>query len=128
MNFLFNIILIAAFVNPLNLQKQLKVTTDPLIKRTKKDIHQSDISNPVYRQLKGTWAAIGEDNATFIIDNNTFFYPDHDAFYKYACKGSFITIHYDGFNAVFGVKFKGRDTLMLSSAKYGKSSFYRFKK
>ncbi|MBS1600422.1 MAG: hypothetical protein JST75_19490 [Bacteroidetes bacterium] len=77
-------------------------------------------------QILGTWAAEGQQNATFVIQKNKIFYPDQNASYKYDLSNDHIKIKYDGFDGEYIVIKQSADTLVFLGNE--KQVYYRFKK
>jgi len=78
------------------------------------------------RLLLGIWAAVGEENASFVIDGKKITYPQSfKSFYYFLHKDS-LTIQYDDFQETYLVRIRPTDTLILIGNE--KQVFYRFKK
>lgn len=77
-------------------------------------------------EILGTWAAEGQQNATFIIQKNKIVYPDQNHSYKYALENNRIKIKYDGFDGNYAVIKQSADTLVFVGNE--KQVYYRFKK
>jgi len=88
----------------------------------KRIIDKTDVND----NLVGIWTKSPNENATFKIDKTTFYYPEHDASYKYKLKKDSVKVFYDDFEGSYAVKFKGKDTLILNGED-GESVFYRMK-
>jgi hypothetical protein len=71
-------------------------------------------------------AAIGEENATFVIAKDKITYPDQNATYKHALVNDSMHIKFDGYEGNYLVKTKGSDTLVLMGDE--QQIYYRFKK
>ncbi|MBE9585109.1 hypothetical protein IM792_11670 [Mucilaginibacter sp. JRF] len=101
-------------------QKTEQAQTDTTIKDTTVNIPVKT-SPPkaavLAKKIKGEWVSTEDEtgNVTFVIDDNTFMYPDHDmdTQYKYKWKGDSINIDYNDEVLTFKVSFKG-DTLVLA--------------
>jgi hypothetical protein len=85
----------------------------------------SNIARPLKSRIKGIWAAVGEENATFVIKDSTIFYPDHNDTYKYSLKADSIFIRFDGFVGRYLIRMHGNDTLITRGD--DKQVYYRFK-
>lgn len=82
-------------------------------------------SNALRAKILGIWAFVGDENATFVIENDKITYPDHDASYKYVIENDSIHIKFDGYEGNYLVKTKGMDTLVLVGDE--QQVYYRFK-
>lgn len=77
-------------------------------------------------KLIGIWGINSTDNASFEISKTTFYYPEHDKYYKYQVIGDSIKIKYEDYDDSFAFKVIGTDTLILNGM-YGKQVFSRRK-
>jgi hypothetical protein len=77
-------------------------------------------------RILGIWAAVGDENASFIIEKNKITYPDQNASFKYFLLKDSIKIKFDGFDGNYLVKTRGADTLVLAGDE--EQVFCRFKK
>ena len=77
-------------------------------------------------KIEGIWAYIGEENATFVIEDSTIFYPDHGATYKYFLAGDSLKIKFDDYDGNYLVKMRGPDTLVTTGDE--EHVYFRFKK
>src|SRR6516225_1362455 len=64
-------------------------------------------------KIMGTWASIGDQRATFVIDMSKIFYPDQNQSYSYRLFKDSIRIKYDDLEVNYLVRTKGSDTLIL---------------
>ena len=78
-------------------------------------------------KLKGVWTDGTTENAVFEIKENTIFYVDNSATYKYTLTGNRMTITYPDYLYKCVISFH-KDTLVMDSNEYGVSSFWKFKK
>jgi len=82
------------------------------------------LRNP--KLLLGVWAAVGDENASFVIDGKKISYPQSFRSYPYLLHKDTLTIQYDDYKLVSLVRFRSKDTLILTADE--KQVFYRFKK
>jgi len=85
---------------------------------------QSSEPRPLKSRIKGIWANVGDENASFVIKDSTIFYPDHNSTHKYILKGDTVKIKYDGFVGRFLISMRGNDTLVMKGDE--ESVYYRF--
>ena len=118
--------LLSKAANSLTLrQKNSKVL---LSTETNKKLKTTTQSNDTLRsKLKGIWTDGNTENAVFEIKENTIFYVDHMASYKYTLIGNKMTIIYPDYSYKCLISFR-KDTLIMDSKEYGVTSFWRFKK
>ncbi|MBS1664785.1 MAG: hypothetical protein JST68_27310 [Bacteroidetes bacterium] len=83
------------------------------------------VAAPIEVRMLGTWAAIGEPNATFVITKDSIFYPDHNKTYKYVLSHDSMHIQFDDYDGDYLVKMRGKDTLVLMEGE--PNVYYRFK-
>jgi hypothetical protein len=76
--------------------------------------------------LIGIWTHGPNENASFKIDRETFYYTEDFASYKYTLIKDSVHVFYDDGAETFFVKFKGKDTLVLNG-EYGETTFFRMK-
>jgi hypothetical protein len=86
----------------------------------------SSNSNELRPKILGIWAFVGDENATFVIENDKITYPDHNASYKYVIANDSIHIKFDGYYGNYLVTTRGVDTLVLVGDE--QQVYYRFKK
>ena len=89
-------------------------------------LQKENAINNVRDRIIGIWAAVGEENATFVIAKDKITYPDQNASYKYALVSDSIHIKFDGYDGNYLVKTRGADTLVLVGDE--QQVYYRFKK
>ena len=77
-------------------------------------------------KIIGIWAAVGDENATFVIDQKKITYPDQDKKYSYVLLGDSIHIKFDGYDGNYLVSTRGSDTLVLKGD--DEQVYYRFKR
>jgi hypothetical protein len=101
-------------------QKTEQAQTDSTIKDTTVNIPVKASAlktENLAKKIKGDWVSTEDEtgNVTFVIDENTFMYPDHDmdTQYKYKWKGDSIIVDYTDDVLAFKVSFTG-DTLVLA--------------
>jgi|GEM_PF-1999972 len=82
------------------------------------------LNNPAI--LQGIWAAVGEDNASFVIKGSRINYPQSFRTYPFSLSRDTLIIQYDDYQGRFQVRLHTRDTLILIGDE--KQFFYRFKK
>lgn len=82
------------------------------------------LRNP--RLLLGKWTAVGEENASFVIDGKKITYPQSFRSFPYVLSKDTLTIQYDDYQGIYLVRLHPPDTLLLISDE--KEVFYRFKK
>jgi len=85
---------------------------------------QSSETRPLKSRIKGIWAIVGDENATFVIKDSTIFYPDQNGTYKYSLKGDSIKIKYEGFVGRFLIRMRGNDTLVTKGDE--ETVYFRF--
>lgn len=83
-------------------------------------------SNSISDRILGIWAAIGDENATFVIDKSKITYPDQNASYEYTLVNDSMHIKFDSYDGNYLVKMKSLDTLILVGDE--QQIYYRFKK
>jgi hypothetical protein len=83
-------------------------------------------SNGLRDEIMGTWAAAGEENATFVLEKNTIIYPDHNASYKYLLEKDSLKIKFDGYDGNYLIRKRGKDTLIMVGKE--EQVFFRFRK
>jgi hypothetical protein len=106
-------------------QKQKKILISPDVnKKLKLNTQSSDL---IKSKLKGIWTDGTTENAAFEIKENTIFYVDNVATYKYTLQGNKMTIIYPDYTYKCVISFH-KDTLIMDSKEYGSSSFWKFKK
>jgi len=81
--------------------------------------------NNLKDRIVGIWAAMGEENATFVIAKDTITYPDQNASYTYALVNDSMLIRFDGYIGRYLVKIKTSDTLILTGD--DQQVYYRLK-
>jgi len=77
-------------------------------------------------KILGAWAAVGDENATFVIGKGKITYPDHNASYQYVLTNDSLHIKFEGYDGNYLVKMRGSDSLVLIGDE--RQVFYRFKK
>jgi hypothetical protein len=82
------------------------------------------LRNP--RLLLGIWAAVGEENASFVIDGKKITYPDSFKSFPYFLNKDTLTIQYDDYQLKSLVRLRSPDTLIMIGDE--KQLFYRFNK
>ena len=82
------------------------------------------MNNPAI--LQGIWAAVGEDNASFVIKGSRINYPQSFRTYPFSLSRDTLIIQYDDYQGRFQVRLHTKDTLILIGDE--KQFFYRFKK
>ena len=82
------------------------------------------LRNP--KLLLGIWAAVGDENASFVINGKKIYYPQSFKSYPYVLHKDTLTIQYGDYQVVSQVRFRSTDTLILEADE--KQVFYRFKK
>jgi len=75
-------------------------------------------------KILGTWASIGDQRATFVIDKGKIFYPDQNQSYSYHLFKDSIRIRYKELQVNYLIRTKGPDTLILVGT--DAEVFYRF--
>ncbi|TSD65045.1 hypothetical protein FFF34_014235 [Inquilinus sp. KBS0705] len=101
------------------------VKTAVLVKDTLKQTSAPD-ENSNASKLIGLWIGKGDENVSFKVTKESFYYPDHSAYYKYTITGDSVKVKYEDGPLIFGVAFKGRDTLIMNGI-YGTDTFFRKK-
>lgn len=76
-------------------------------------------------KMMGVWAFAGSDNASFVIEKDSIYYPGSFTSFKYLLVKDSIKIEYEGNAESFFVKMKGPDTLILKGDK--EQVYYRFR-
>ncbi|MFP5042927.1 hypothetical protein [Parasediminibacterium sp. JCM 36343] len=95
---------------------------------TNKKLKTTTQSNDTLRsRLKGIWTNGKTENAVFEIKQNTIYYVDDLATYKYTLFGNKLTIIYPDFSYKCIITFH-KDTLIMDSKEYGIASYWKFKK
>jgi hypothetical protein len=89
-------------------------------------IAKEKIINPRANKILGTWALVGMDNASFVIETKKIMYPETFSSYNYSHVGDSLKIKYDDYEGNFLLKMKGSDTLMLVGDE--EQVYYRMKK
>jgi len=92
-----------------------------IVSKTKQ---KSITTNLLRKKMIGIWTQKGSINADFKIDNNTFYYVEDFANYKYSLNGNLIKIYYPDYIYEGKVSFKN-DTLIISN-KDGVGKYWRF--
>ena len=85
---------------------------------------EEPLHNPAI--LQGIWAAVGEDNATFVIKGSKINYPQSDRTFLFSLSRDTLVIQYDDYQGRFRVRLHTKDTLILVGDE--KQFFYRFKR
>ncbi|WEK35401.1 MAG: hypothetical protein P0Y53_23155 [Candidatus Pseudobacter hemicellulosilyticus] len=75
-------------------------------------------------KVLGTWALLGEENATFVIEKKKINYPETFTSYNYSISKDSIHIKYDDYTGSYLIKFKGADTMVLLGDE--EQVYYRF--
>jgi len=83
-------------------------------------------SDDVADKMLGIWASVGDENASFAIDKDSIFYPDHNGKYKYIFRNDSLHIKFDDYDGHYLVRMRGADTLVLVADE--QNVFYRFDK
>lgn len=97
-------------------------TSNVVIKDTiKRSQPKSDLAN----NILGTWALVGMENASFVIEKKKITYPETFTSYKYSLVNDSIKIKYDDYTGSYLIKMNGSDTLILVGDE--QQIFYRFK-
>jgi hypothetical protein len=84
---------------------------------------EQPLNNPAI--LQGIWAAVGEDNASFVIKGSRINYPQSFRTYPFSLSRDTLVIQYDDYQGKFQVRIHTKDTLILIGDE--KQFFYRFK-
>jgi hypothetical protein len=103
-------------------KKELKTDTSVSVN----DTARKRTINDMGEKLPGIWAAVGDENATFVITKGKIAYPGKNKSFKYALKDDSLHIRYDGYDRNYLVTTRGSDTLILTGDE--KQVYYRFKK
>ncbi|MDO6432571.1 hypothetical protein Q4E93_18340 [Flavitalea sp. BT771] len=82
------------------------------------------LNNPA--MLQGIWAAVGEDNAAFVIKGSKINYPQSFRTFPFFLSRDTLVIQYDDYQGRFQVRLHTKDTLILIGDE--KQFFYRFKR
>lgn len=93
---------------------------------TDDDASAHDQKTQLKTKIKGYWAAVGDENVSFVITDSSVFYPDHMGTYKYRLTRDSLRIRYDDFTGAYLVKMRGDDTLILTGTE--QEVFIRTKK
>jgi hypothetical protein len=86
----------------------------------------SNSADSLKSRLKGLWTDGTTDAATFDIKDKTIYYIDEGGDYKYSVNGDIITIKYPDYTYKAKLSFQ-LDTLIMNSAEYGETKFWKFK-
>ena len=100
--------------------------TDTNVAGKKTSIQTREPSNDLATRILGTWALIGGENASFVIEKKAINYPETFTSYKYSLINDSIKIRYDDYIGSYLLRMKGPDTLILSGDE--EQVYCRFKK
>ena len=98
------------------------LTQDTSVPRRKSNV------NPKYStktDVLGAWAAVGDENASFLIQKDRVIYPEDTKKYTYEIIKDSIRFNYGGYKVTCKLEFRGKDTLVLKG--YDTTVYYRFK-
>ena len=87
---------------------------------------ENNPSTAIIEKILGIWGIVGDENASFDIQKNKFFYPESSKSYKYKIVNDSLKIKYDDYEGAFLIKMKGKDTLVLIGDE--EQTYYRFKR
>ena len=76
--------------------------------------------------VTGPWSDGTLESANFDIQEDSIYYVDQGAAYRYSLNGDMLTIHYPEYSYKAKLTVQG-DTLVMDSEEYGQSRFWRFK-
>jgi hypothetical protein len=84
-----------------------------------------EVTDELAAGILGTWAMVGMENASFVIETNNIVYPESSASYRYSLVNDTLKIQYDDYVGSFAIKLKNKDTMLLSGTE--EQVYYRFK-
>jgi len=109
----------------IGISKTKQSVTPDTNKATRDTVQIKQTKNELAHKILGTWAFVGTENATFVIEEKGIYYPETFASYKYMVVGDSIKIHYDGYVGSYLIKMSSPDTLILRGDE--EQVYYRFK-
>lgn len=107
-------------------EKQSKADTIMHDRLTYDSSLKGAVNKGIRSGILGIWAAVGDENATFVIAQDKITYPDQSASYEYTLINDSIHIKFDGYDGNYLVRKVGSDTLVLVGDE--QQVYYRFKK
>lgn len=107
-------------------EKPPKADTIVHARLTNDSSQKETVGNGIRDKILGIWAAVGDENATFVIDKDKITYPDQNASYKYTLVNDSMHIKFNGYDGHYLIKTRGSDSLILVG--YEQQVYYRFKK
>ena len=110
----------------LNVTKQTVSRDTNSISTPIKNYKKEESKNDLKDKILGTWALIGIEDASFVIEKKKINYPETFTSYKYSIDQDSIKIKYDDYVGSYLIKFRGEDTLVLIGDE--EQVYYRIKK
>lgn len=102
--------------------EQVNVSLEPKIQAVEIPFKAYD-----YALLNGAWTDGQDVNASFLVRDGFFLYPDDEKSYRYEIKKDSLYIYLSGFKFSAQIEKLTKDTLIWNNSVDGSSTFTRFK-